>query len=290
MSPDVDRVVFSTEGVTIGAFRCATDHPSFRDSGPIRHDCFVFPRTAVVIQHEQGRPFVADPTSSRSTTGDSSYERRPVSPDGDRCDWFAVAPDILRARAAPTAIRTRPSAERPIRFTHASADSTTYLAQRRLFVDASVGRDVDPLGIEERSWRCSIACWISPTPAEPAAGWRARPRSAADLADAAKRWVRRASRNASRSRRIAARVGCSMFHLCRSFRRATGLTLHAYREAGATAPRARAARAAANATSADSRWTSAIRATATSRRRSVDPSAHHRRVRGRSPPSPAASF
>jgi AraC family transcriptional regulator len=30
--------------------------------------------------------------------------------------------------------------------------------------------------------------------------------------------------------RIAAAVGYSMFHLCRSFRQATGLTLHDYRE------------------------------------------------------------
>ena len=92
----VDRVVFSTECVTIGAFRCAADHPSFRNSGPIRDDCFVFPRTAVIIQHENARAFVADPTIVTLYNRRQQYERRAVSADGDRCDWFAVSPDLLR--------------------------------------------------------------------------------------------------------------------------------------------------------------------------------------------------
>ena len=93
----VDRVVFSTECVTIGAFRCPPRHPLFRNSGPIRDDCFVFPRTSVLIQHEHARGFVADPTVITLYNRQQAYERRPVCVDGDRCDWFAVSPDLLRA-------------------------------------------------------------------------------------------------------------------------------------------------------------------------------------------------
>jgi len=124
MSAAVDRLVFASECVTIGAFRCAIDHPSFRDSGPIQQDCFVFPRTAVVIQHCDGRPFVADPTIVTLYNRNQHYARRPVSADGDRCAWFAVSNDILRGAL----LRRDPAAandERPIRFAHAPADAGT---------------------------------------------------------------------------------------------------------------------------------------------------------------------
>jgi AraC-like DNA-binding protein len=215
--------------VTIGAFRCAPDHPSFRNSGPIRDDCFVFPRTAVVIQHGNARPFVADPTIVTLYNRQQQYERRAVSADGDRCDWFAVSPDLLRG-----ALLSRDPAaaddERPIRFTHAPADAVTYLAQRRLFVEASEVADLDALDVEERVVAlldCVLSLAYGDQGARPSGQ---RLPHASDLANAAKRWV--APRVAQRLTltRIARALGCSVFHLCRSFRRATGLTLHAYRE------------------------------------------------------------
>jgi AraC-like DNA-binding protein len=228
MPAAVDRVVFATECVTIGAFRCATDHPSFRNSGPIQNDCFVFPRTTVVIQHDNRRAFVADPTIITLYNRRQHYERRAVSADGDRCDWFAVSEDLLRAALADR----DPAAsddERPMQFPHAPADAATYLAQRRVFLDAAASRGSEALDVEER------VVDLLDRVLNLAYGDRARsttpqlPR-ASDLADAAKQWV--APRVAQRLTltRIAAALGVSVFHLCRSFRRATGLTLHGYRD------------------------------------------------------------
>jgi AraC family transcriptional regulator len=225
---DADRVVFATDSVTIGAFRCGTAHPSFRDSGPIRQDCFVFPRSAVIIEHCGARPFVADPTLVTLYNRDQRYERRAVSRDGDRCDWFAVSPDVLRGALAdrdPAAA----ASERPIRFMHAPSDAATYLAQRRLFTDASESSPPDPLAIEERVVALldrvlELAYRTAPPSPD------VELRRAAALADATKRWI--APRVAAHLTlgRIAAAAGCSVFHLCRSFRRATGRTLHGYRE------------------------------------------------------------
>jgi AraC-like DNA-binding protein len=230
MPAAADRVVFSTESVTIGAFRCAVDHPSFRNSGPIRDDCFVFPRTAVIIQHDHARPFVADPTIVTLYNRRQQYERRAVSAEGDRCDWFAVSPDLLRS-----AVRDRdPVAadrERPIRVTHARADAATYLAQRRLFVDASDAADADPLDIEERVValldRVLGLAYADGRPAPSAPRFA----PAGELAERAKRWVAPRVSQRLTLTLIAGAVHCSVFHLCRSFRRATGLTLHAYRDA-----------------------------------------------------------
>jgi hypothetical protein len=163
-----DRVVFSTECVTIGAFRCATDHPSFRNSGPIQNDCFVFPRTAVVIQHDNAPAFVADPTTVTLYNRRQLYERRAISADGDRCDWFAVSPDLLRTAL----LDVDPAAAadpRPIRFTHAPSDAATY---PRSGSCSSTRRT--PPGSNRSTWRsawsrCSSGCSASRIAAAPAA-------------------------------------------------------------------------------------------------------------------------
>jgi AraC family transcriptional regulator len=229
MSAAVDRVVFASECVTIGAFRCAIDHPSFRDSGPIQQDCFVFPRTVVVIQHCDGRPFVADPTIVTLYNRNQHYARRPVSADGDRCDWFAVSNDILRGAL----LHRDPAAandERPIRFAHAPADAATYLAQRRLFTDAAASGEADPLGVEERVVRLLDRVLARAYGDRRHAAVAEAARHATELADATKQWMAPRIGDRLTLPWIARAVGCSVFHLCRSFRRATGLTLHAYRE------------------------------------------------------------
>jgi AraC-like DNA-binding protein len=97
---------------------------------------------------------------------------------------------------------------------------------------ARAGTDpVDPLRIEE-----AVVRLLDRVLARAYGGTRrdsAPPRRASralDLADAAKGWM--APRIASRLTlaRIARALDCSIFHLCRSFRRATGMTLHGYRE------------------------------------------------------------
>ena len=228
MPTAADHVVFSTECVTIGAFRCATDHPSFRNSGPIQSDCFVFPRTAVLIQHDNAHAFVADPTIVTLYNRSQHYERRAVSADGDRCDWFAVSPGLLREAL----LDRDPAAadhERPIRFTHARADASTYLAQRRLFIDASNPADGDRLSVEERVVALlDRVLHLAYADERPASSGRLSP--ASELADRAKRWVTPRVCERLTLAVIARAVHCSVFHLCRSFRRATGLTLHAYRD------------------------------------------------------------
>ena len=228
MVASVDHVVFATECVTIGAFRCAANHPSFRNSGPISDDCFVFPRTTVVIQHDHARAFVADPTVITLYNRRQEYERRVVCADGDRCDWFAVSRDLLRAALLdrdPSAAE----AERPIRFTHARADAPVYLEQRRLFIDASDPAGNDVLDVEER-----VVALLDRVLAlaynRPQGSRGPRLPSASALADAAKAWIAPRVAQHLTLASIARAIDCSVFHLCRSFRHATGLTLHAYRD------------------------------------------------------------
>jgi AraC family transcriptional regulator len=225
--PAADRVVFATDSVTIGAFRCAPTHPSFHDSGPIQQHCFVFPRTAVVIEHEGARPFVADPTLITLYNRDQHYRRRAVSRDGDRCDWFAVGPDVLRGALMPRD-RYAADSDRPIRFMHAPSDAATYLEQRRIFAEASQPAEVDALAIEERV--VSLLDRVLKRAYDAPRGVCLHTPRLEDLAAATKAWIAPRAVEPLTLARIAAAVHCSVFYLCRAFRRATGMTLHAYRE------------------------------------------------------------
>src|SRR5262249_33988561 len=126
-SPEFDRMIFRTGSVCIGAFRCEPSHPSFSDSGPIRNCCFVFPRTAVEIPHEHEAAFVGNPNVVTFYNRGQIYERRAISREGDRCDWFGVDTDIVReaVRAVDPSVDSSPGG--PFRFTRGWSDPGTYL-------------------------------------------------------------------------------------------------------------------------------------------------------------------
>jgi AraC-like DNA-binding protein len=228
--PVVDRVVFETSTVRIGAFRCPTDHPSFADSGPIRDHCFVFPRTPVVIQHKDRRPFAADPTLVTLYNRGQEYRRRPVGASGDRCDWYAVSDTLLHDALTDFDPAASDNARQPIRFAFARTDAVTYWRQRQLFARVSRDGCRDALAIEESVCalldRVLASAYSCPDWSQRAT---MRPRAADDLARAACELLGRRFAEPLTLAEIAVTLGTSVFHLCRAFKQATGTTLHEYR-------------------------------------------------------------
>jgi AraC-like DNA-binding protein len=219
-----DRIVFDSGAVCVGEFRCGTDHPLFRNSGPCSHYCFVFPRTAVIIRHAGAR-IVADPTIATLYNRAQEYEREPLSPRGDMCEWYGVSPALLRDALGARDPRAADDERRPIRFTHAPVDARVYLAQRHLFRRVRDGA-ADTLCVEETVVGLLDAVLAS------AYGTRARTLPAArsrDLVHDTQCLLDRRAAEPLGLADIAEAVGASMFHLCRCFRAGTGLTLHEYR-------------------------------------------------------------
>ena len=95
VAADVDTLIYRGDCIAVGAFRCRPDHPLFEDSGPIRNHCFVFPRTAVEIQHADALPFQGDPAVITLYNPGQRYRRRVASQEGDHCDYYAVAPQVM---------------------------------------------------------------------------------------------------------------------------------------------------------------------------------------------------
>ena len=234
---EVDKILFRTDLVTIGRFRCPVGHSHFRDSGPIRQSCFVFPRTSVVIEHEGRRPFVTDATIATLYNAGQRYERRPISPDGDRCDWYGVSSDLLRDAVRPYDPDAADSPAGAMRYDHAPVAASLYLDQRRLFESVASGErrnDMsgersEPLEIEESSLSLLGRVLRSAYRRSPMSATSSGRRATAqrlDVADAARAYLADAYRDRVSLADVARAAGCSPFHLCRSFRAATGSTVH----------------------------------------------------------------
>ncbi len=186
----------------------------------------MFPRTAVEIQHEHERAFVANPNVVTFYNQGQAYVRNAISGEADRCDWFGVSAEIARdvIRAYDPTVDDRP--ERPFRFTRGFVQARTYLAQRRLFNSVAVGAPKRPLELEES------VVWLLDQVVEGIYGNRQTletTRCPLDVVHDAEKILSEHWNEELTLDAIAAQVGISVYHLCRIFRDTTGISQHQYR-------------------------------------------------------------
>ena len=224
----IDADVARTPRVALGAFRCPVNWPAFRNTGPIPECVIAFPRTGVMIQHEGGKRFLADPTIVTIYNRSQQYERFPVSTDGDRCDWFAVSDEVARDIAAGFD-ESAHDREQPFRFQWAPSTPALYLRQRLLMRRATRGL-ADTLELEEEIIgivaNAMALAHEHDTLAQSASRATERWR---ELADAARAEILLTMDHNASVHGIARVLAVSPFHLCRVFRSVTAKTMHEYR-------------------------------------------------------------
>jgi AraC-like DNA-binding protein len=223
----LDRVVFSTANVVAARFQCGRDDPRFRDSGPTSHFIVTFPRTSVWICYSGSPGVVADPTVSTIYNAGQEFTRAPLSPDGDRCEWLAVSPEIARAIAASLDDSAMDRADRPFAPEIAQVDHRLYLAQRRLFARLDHGT-IGPLEAEETIIGYVHAVLRSAY-GNPYMGNPGPAEAHRDLVQRTRAELARSVGERITLGQLASRLGTSPFHLCRVFRDCTGMTLHDFR-------------------------------------------------------------
>lgn len=213
-----DTVIYRSPLISIGAFRCDRHHPAFRDTGPAQNDCFVFPRTAVLIEHEDAPVFVANPNIVTFYNRSQCYLRHEISERGDRCDWFGVRRDV-----ACDAVRVIDPAERdaPFNWHRGRCDAPTYLLQRRLFDAVAGGVVDDSIAVEETVMLLLDRVVGGGAPALPHSRKR-------ELVHDVECLLASRFDAALELSQIAAHAGASVYHLCRTFREVTGFPLHQY--------------------------------------------------------------
>jgi AraC family transcriptional regulator len=226
--PPFDTQLYRSTVVTVASFRAEPSHPGFRDSGPAENHIIVFPRTTVRIRHPGRAPFVTNPNVVTFYNKGLVYFREKVSDESDRCEWFAVERSILleAVRQHDPAAVDRPDS--PFRFTHGPGDAGSYLLQRLVVRHLTEGGPVDPLFVEESAVRL-----LSRSVASAARVWdlsrETSESTQGELAEAAKTVLVQGFHEPISLDEVARRAGSSVFHLCRTFRRHTGSTLHGYR-------------------------------------------------------------
>jgi transcriptional regulator GlxA family with amidase domain len=105
------------------------------------------------------------------------------------------------------------------------SDHASYIEQRQVFRHVSTTDTPDPLFVEETVLRILWRLLSRTGAVRPAS---AVPRKAADTAEAARSVLAEAFRDRLTLQELAGAVDSSVFHLCRTFRAATGTTIHAY--------------------------------------------------------------
>ena len=223
----LDTIVFETSLVRAARFRCSAGDPRFRDSGPANNCAVVFPRTAVWIQYSGSRSFVADPSLATIYNPGQEYTRRPISGDGDRCEWFGVSPGLALEIAAQADLHACDRYERPFAAEHVSVDRSLYLRQRELFKRLESG-NIDQLEAEESIIEI-VSSVISRTMDKGIRKSSPDNESQIDLVQRAKASLLVNLFGMQGLNDLASGLNVSAYHLCRVFRKHTGRTLHEFK-------------------------------------------------------------
>jgi AraC family transcriptional regulator len=222
--PSTERVLFQSALAVVGQVRCPPAAAHFRDCGSNRTYCAAFSRSAVGIRRRDHPPFIEEPTVVGLYNRGDEYERFEVSPEGDRADWFAFSPAVIR-----DAIRSvDPAAAdeaRPIRKPWARVSPRTFLRQRTIF--EHVRRTPSPDAVLVDEWCVQLLDAI----VREVYGAGDAPRVTArgyELAEAARTMIQRRFADPLSLSGIASSVDASPFHLCRTFRRVHRTSIHRY--------------------------------------------------------------
>src|SRR5688500_8951957 len=221
----VESLVFRSDLVAIGRFRCHFSHPLFRDSGPCSNHTFVFPRTSTHIQHDGGAAFTGGPNTISIYNEGQRYTRTAVD-EADVSDWYAVSDEVARDAIATFDDHVIDRPNRRFRHAHAPSSSGLYLLQRRLFDTLEHGEIFDATAVEETVMALLAAVLRS---AYQTAGRRAS--SARNGVEEVKRTIAARPEANLPLRRLAQVAESSPFQLCRDFRSLTGMTITRYRHA-----------------------------------------------------------
>jgi AraC family transcriptional regulator len=225
---EVERLLFRSDTVAVGAFRCPARHPLYVDSGPASGPLMVFPRTSTMISYAGGHSVTGAPPTALFYNEGQAYRRRKID-DIDASDWFMIDPGIVREVVERYDPSAADRSEHVLPFAIGPASPRTYLTQRRLHTLLSKGEPIDGLEVEETVidlFRATVreACSVhnvrrrrSDGPVSP------------DVIERVKASIAvRPSANPS-LKALSTAAGCSPFQLCREFRAATGYTLTQYR-------------------------------------------------------------
>jgi AraC family transcriptional regulator len=231
MSTATSWAIYEGRQVGIGQFMCPVTAPNFADTGPIQNGpIIVFPRIGVEITHAGHAPIVADPNTVVFYNDGQEYRRGKVSPQGDRCEWFAFAPALVREVVSQVDPTAADHEAKLFDVTHGPIAADIYFRQR-VVVEHILKHPVpNALYIEETMLNIlgQVVAHAYKAHDKRAPRNHATLRAHAEIIFDAKTVIAAYYQSTLTLEDIAGKLFVSPYHLCRVFRQETGTTLHHY--------------------------------------------------------------
>lgn len=223
--------VFESELFSVGYTRC---RPVTDGMGPdIRSGVHVlaFPTRGVFRMHIEGEVYACDPNMVIFQNATDVFRTSHPESIGDDTTWLTLRDELVCEAVRPhdPGVDDRPGS--PFPFTVGMSNPEVFLLQRALFNEACRGPDADRLLVEETGamvLSAAVAAAFASRKEAPTGVRRATVRAHAEMAEGAKAFMAAHLQNRLSIDDIARHVHSSPFHLCRLFRKHTGLPIHRY--------------------------------------------------------------
>ena len=223
--------VYENDRLSIGYTRC---RPVSDGMGPeIRSGISVlaFPTRGLFRMHIRNETHVCDPNVVIFQNANDVFRTSHPDTIGDDTVWLTFREDVVQdvVREHDASVDDRPGS--PFPFTIGQLESNVFLLMRALFNEANRGPDADRVLIEETSIELLGEAFSTAHQARMA---MARPsrnttlRAHREMAEAARGYMAAHLHSRLSIHQIASQVHCSPYHLCRLFRRQTGMPVHRY--------------------------------------------------------------
>jgi AraC-like DNA-binding protein len=224
------RVLFTSPGVSLVDFRCRAHVEAEGPEEPNQTHSVVFVRRGVFCRARGREKVVADANHVLFFNEAEPYRFAHPLPGGDDCTILAVESAVAREVVARYSRRDAERAEAPFRIGHALSSRRAAGLHYELL--ASIRRlpaiAVEDLLAELIDESMRIAYGTRPGQAEDERCTPAAARRRRELVEAAKVAINAQVESLPSLGELAQRLGCSPFHLSRTFHRVCGISLRRY--------------------------------------------------------------
>jgi AraC-like DNA-binding protein len=219
----VETLLYRGPLVKVGRFECPAGHPCFPVTEALDNDVFVLPRLSLWLRRGTGAWRFIEAGAVVMHRAGGKIERQSTSEAGDLAYRFAVHPDLFADTLQSLALSARDIGDALIvepRIRYRLAVLVNTICRSR---SNRLAAEEEVLSLFfEICEKCSDRARRRLDTRKCTAARRRR------LAERARAYVDAHLAESIGLEVVASEVGASLFHLCRTFREQTGLTLHAY--------------------------------------------------------------
>jgi len=227
-APAGPHVLFHGHAVILGETRLDAGDATFRREGVAEvWPNIAFPRVPLGIRAADQPPVFGDANTAILFSVGRPYRRISIDGHGSWTEWIEIRPDILAEMVASLSEGGAPASATVFASGSAPAPPATHLALRHALGWLSRAGVADALALEESALSIVHDVLVAGRAAEPGAALR--PESRDVVFDVQAILNRRLGEPLSLAD-ISKAIGVSAYHLCRMFRRHTGVPIHRYRD------------------------------------------------------------